>query len=155
MKMANFLSVAISTVENYLMTYNLEFIYIKIIYRKSGLWKTDMICGVTWKPGVGIARFNCTVFLFSISEMEKIVFCKFSPIYYQTIFVFPQKLSQNFIEYILIYLISLKKKTMDVVKQLTEINYLYVFVNCKKRLQYTLKIKYWKKHNLKRCVLSN
>ena len=34
-------------------------VYIKIIYRKSGLWKIDMISWVTWKPGVRIVRFDC------------------------------------------------------------------------------------------------
>ena len=50
------------------MTYNPGFIYIKIIYRKSGFWKTEVISGVTWKPGVGITRFDIISYITEISK---------------------------------------------------------------------------------------
>ena len=66
------------------------------MYKKSGLWKTDVISGATWKPGVGIARFGCNLIVHFLSICIPLSFTAKFTIYidlYISIFSAQQSLS--------------------------------------------------------------
>ena len=60
---------------------------LKSYTKKSGLWKADLISGVTWKPGVRRARFDCmnvvlVIKLSSTAMQGKWKVCKCHTIYF-------------------------------------------------------------------------